>query len=376
MRDVIGDLRDGLWALSPARFPYRRFLAALALGAAGGWIFSRLQLPLPWMLGPMTLCTVAALFRAPIAAPAVVRPPMTMVIGVLLGSGFTPAIVAQLPSWIPTLIGLIAFILVCGFACVVYFRAVAGYDAVTAYFAGMPGGLVEMVILGEERGGNARTIALIHSARILLIVMTLPFIVQWIQGISLGARPAFGVSVLDTPWYGELWLVATGIVGAIAGDLLRLPAKYLLGPMLVSAGVHVIGLSDFKPPQEVVIAAQLVLGTTIGCRFLGTPPKEILRVLLVSLGSTAILIAITLAFGYAVARVSSHGAIPLILAYSPGGLAEMSLVALALHIEVAFVAAHHIVRVFLVMVGAGLVFGFTPAARKDKDKPPGASGDS
>jgi uncharacterized protein len=155
-----------------------------------------------------------------------------------------------------------------------------------------------------------------------------------------------------------------------------LPAKYLLGPMLVSAGVHVIGLSDFKPPQEVVIAAQLVLGTTIGCRFLGTPPKEILRVLLVSLGSTAILIAITLAFGYAVARVSSHGAIPLILAYSPGGLAEMSLVALALHIEVAFVAAHHIVRVFLVMVGAGLVFGFTPAARKDKDKPPGASGDS
>ena len=376
MRDVIGDLRDGLWALSPARFPYQRFIAALALGAAGGWAFARLQLPLPWMLGPMTLCTVAALFRAPIAAPAVVRPPMTMVIGVLLGSGFTPAIVAQLPSWIPTLIGLVAFILLCGLACVVYFRAVAGYDAVTAYFAGMPGGLVEMVILGEERGGNARTIALIHSARILLIVMTLPFIVQWIQGISLGARPAFGVSVLDTPWYGELWLVATGIVGAIAGDLLRLPAKYLLGPMLVSAGVHVIGLSDFKPPQEVVIAAQLVLGTTIGCRFLGTPPKEILRVLLVSLGSTAILIAITLAFGYAVARVSSHGAIPLILAYSPGGLAEMSLIALALHIEVAFVAAHHIVRVFLVMVGAGLVFGFTPAARKDKDKPPGASGDS
>jgi membrane AbrB-like protein len=373
MRDLIGDLRDGLWALSPARFPYRRFLAALALGAAGGWIFSRLQLPLPWMLGPMIVCTVAALFRAPIAAPAVVRPPMTMVIGVLLGAGFTPAIVAQLPSWIPTLIGLLGFILVCGVACVSYFLVVAGYDAVTAYFSGMPGGLVEMVILGEERGGNARTIALIHSARILLIVMTLPFIVQWLQGISLGARPAFGRSLLDTPWADDLWLVATAIVGAIVGDWLRLPAKYLLGPMLVSAAVHVAGVSEFQPPQEVVIAAQLVLGTTIGCRFLGTPPKEILSVLLVSLGSTAILIAITLAFGYVVARVSSFGAIPLILAYSPGGLAEMSLIALALHIEVAFVAAHHIIRVFLVMVGAGLVFGFTPAGRKGKDEPPKGS---
>jgi uncharacterized membrane protein AbrB (regulator of aidB expression) len=118
MRDLIGDLRDGLWALSPARFPYRRFIAALALGTAGGWTFSRLQLPLPWMLGPMTVCTAAALFRAPIAAPAVVRPPMTMVIGVLLGAGFTPGIIAQLPSWIATLVGLIAFILVCGLACV------------------------------------------------------------------------------------------------------------------------------------------------------------------------------------------------------------------------------------------------------------------
>jgi hypothetical protein len=373
MRDLIGDLRDGLWALSPARFPYRRFIAALALGTAGGWAFARLQLPLPWMLGPMTVCTIAALFRAPIAAPAVVRPPMTMVIGVLLGAGFTPAVVAQLPSWIPTILGLVAFIVVSGAACVTYFRKAAGFDPVTAYFAGMPGGLVEMVLLGEERGGNARIIALIHSARILLIVMTLPFIVQWLEGVRLGARPAFGVSILDTPWRGDLWLVATGIVGAIVGDYLRLPAKYLLGPMLVSAVIHLMGWSDFKPPQEVVIAAQLVLGTTIGCRFLGTPPREILKVLLVSLGSTAILIAITLAFGFAVARVSAFGHIPLILAYSPGGLAEMSLVALALHIEVAFVAAHHIVRVFLVMVGAGLVFGFTPAARKPgKDGPPSA----
>ncbi|HEX8164743.1 MAG TPA: AbrB family transcriptional regulator [Beijerinckiaceae bacterium] len=367
MRDLIGDLRDGLWALSPARFPYRRFVAALALGAAGGWLFAWARLPLPWMLGPMTVCTVAALFRAPIAAPAVVRPPMTMVIGVLLGAGFTPAILGQLPSWIPTVLGLIAFIVVCGAACVTYFRVVAGFDPVTAYFSGMPGGLVEMVILGEERGGNARTIALIHSARILLIVMTLPFIVQWLEGVRLGARPAFGVSILDTPWRGDLWLVATGIVGAIVGDAIRLPAKYLLGPMLVSAAIHVLGLSDFKPPQEVVIAAQLVLGTTIGCRFLGTPPREILKVLLVSLGSTAILLAVTLAFGWLVAKVSSFGAIPLILAYSPGGLAEMSLVALALHIEVAFVAAHHIIRVFLVMVGAGIVFGFTPAARKPRE---------
>jgi len=56
-----------------------------------------------------------------------------------------------------------------------------------------------------------------------------------------------------------------------------------------------------------------------------------------------------------------HGVVPLLLAYSPGGLAEMSLVALALQIEVAFVAAHHIIRILFVMVSAGPVFALTKA---------------
>ena len=357
MRALLDDLRAGLRDLAPGRFPYLRFLAALLIGAAGGWLFAALRLPLPWMLGSMTACTAAALLKAPIAAPTVVRPPMTMVIGVMLGAGFSPDVVGRVPGWVPTMLGLVLFILICGLLCVAYFRRVARFDPVTAYFAGMPGGLVEMVIVGEDKGGDARTIALVHSARILLIVMTLPFLVQAIGGVSLGARVAAGVSVVDTPLVNEFWLVGTALAGAVAGQMLRLPAKYLLGPMLVSALVHALGWTDFVPPTEVVNVAQLVLGTTIGCRFLGTPPREILRILWLSVGSTAILLAVTLAFSVAVSRVSSYGVVPLLLAYSPGGLAEMSLIALALQIEVAFVAAHHVVRVFLVMVGAGPFFG-------------------
>ena len=69
--------RRWIKSLSPASFPYGRFFAALLIGALGGWIFLKLRLPLPWMLGPMTACTLAALLRAPIAAPSAVRPPMT-----------------------------------------------------------------------------------------------------------------------------------------------------------------------------------------------------------------------------------------------------------------------------------------------------------
>lgn len=354
--ELAASCRSWVRSLSPSVFPYGRFLAALLIGTLGGWIFLRLSLPLPWMLGSMTACTLAALLRAPIKAPGTVRPPMTMIIGVMLGAGFTPQVVESATHWLPTILGLVAFVAVSGAACVFYFRRVAGFDMPTAYFSGMPGGLVEMVIVGEDKGGDPRLIALVHSARVLLVVLTLPFLIWLTSGVVVGARPQFGVSITQTPWTEEAWLLSTALVGSLVGHFLRLPARLLLGPMLVSAAVHISGLTHFVPAVEIVTAAQLVLGTTIGCRFAGILPREILRILVLSLGSTILLLTITFAFAAGVSRLSSYSEVTLLLAYSPGGLAEMSLVALSLGIEVAFVAAHHIIRVFLVMIGAAPVF--------------------
>ena len=362
---MLPDARSTLAALHPSVFPYGRFALALLLGTLGGWLFARLHMPLPWMLGSMLACTLGALVTAPIAAPKVVRPPMTAVIGVMLGAGFSPELLGHLASWIPTLVGLVVFMAACGVACVVYFRRFGGLDPVTAYYAGMPGGLTEMVIMGEQQGGDARTIALLHSARVMLLVFTLPFLVQIITGATFGPRDRLGVSMFDAPWTSEAWLVGTAVAGSLLGLALRLRAAYLLGPMVVSAGVHLAGLTNFVPPFEIVNLAQLVIGTSIGCSFAGTAPRAILRVLALSLGSTLILLAITFAFAGAVSRVSAYGLVPLLLAYSPGGLAEMSLVALALQIEVAFVAGHHVIRVFLVLSGANLAF----ALMNRSDKP-------
>ena len=194
-----------------------------------GYLFYRLRLPLPWMLGPMVFCTVAALTKLPVAAPPVIRPPMSVVIGVMLGSGFKPEVIWQLPNWLPTLLGLVAFMAIAGGACVYYFRRFGGLDPVTAFFAGMPGGLVEMVTLGEEKGGDARVIALIHSARVLLVVMTLPFLVQWMGGVSVVGNRASGISIVDTTPAAWMWILVSGFLGVLVGRWLRLPAGQLLG---------------------------------------------------------------------------------------------------------------------------------------------------
>lgn len=362
----IEDIRGGLDALSPTKLPYPKLALALVLGVIGGLVFQWLRLPLPWMLGPMTVCTLAALVKAPIASPQVIRQPMSAIIGVMLGASFGPSVFSHAGAWIGTLAGLVLFMLVCGGTSVWYLQRFGGVDAKTAYFAGMPGGLAEMIVIGEERGADVRAIALIHGARILIVVMILPFVIQWLAGVSLARGQGGAPSIFTAPASNEILLLACAVAGSLVGHVLNLPAKNLLGPALVSGVVHLAGLSDFKPPFEIVNVAQLVIGVTVGGRFAGIEPRTILALLRLSFGATVLMLAWTGLFAFAVSKLTGFSATTVLLAYSPGGLAEMSLIAIALNAEVALVAAHHIVRIVLVMVMASPIFallgrlGFAP----------------
>ena len=64
----------------------------------------------------------------------------------------------------------------------------------------------------------------------------------------------------------------------------------------------------------------------------------------------------TVGFAAALSPISGIPFAPIVLAFSPGGLAEMSLIALALGIETAFVATHHVARIAMIVIAAPLVF--------------------
>jgi uncharacterized membrane protein AbrB (regulator of aidB expression) len=76
--------------------------------------------------------------------------------------------------------------------------------------------------------------------------------------------------------------------------------------------------------------------------------------LAIPIGAAAILLVLMFFFAFCVSQVSVHGFVPLLLACSPGGLAEMSLIALVLQIEAAFVVCYHMACILMVVVGADL----------------------
>jgi membrane AbrB-like protein len=292
---------------------------------------------------------------------------MVLIVGVVVGATFTPEVLERFFGWWPTIVGLLICGAVSGVICIAYLRIFTDFDMPTAYFSGMPGGLVEMVTLGEDQGADVRAIALMHSVRILVIVFAVPIIVSLIEGVVVQTSSVPRPSIVDMTPLDFVWFAATAVVGIVIGHLLRLPAVYLLGPLAVSAVVHAAGLSEFTLPIELLNVAQLVIGTSIGCRFAGVASVVILKLFGQAFGMTIVLIAVTALFALGATLFSEFGFVPIFLAYAPGGVAEMSLVAVALHIEVAFVVSHHIVRLFAVMAGAPLAFALV---KKKPDETP------
>ena len=332
------------------RFSPVALLLAVAVGAAGGALFAYLRLPLPWMLGAMSATTVAALMGLRMQMPRRLRMPMSAVIGVMLGAAFTPDLVDRIATWSVTLAGLLVYAVVAGGLVMTYLRLVAGYDARTAYFSSSPGGLGEMTLIAGEMGADERIVGLSHALRILLVVMALPFLFQIFgeyEPIDQMLPPG---SSMDMPLEDWALLIACAVGGALVAKPLRIPAPFLVGPVVFSGAVHMLGVTDSAPPGFLVAVAQVVIGSSVGCRFVNTAVEEVLRTLLVACGSTVILLGTAVVFGLALQLMVDVEWPVLLLAYAPGGLAEMSLVALGIGSDVAFVATHHIIRIAIVII--------------------------
>lgn len=334
---------------------------ALALGAVGGAGFWWAGLPLPWMTGAMCATTIASLSGVPLAGPVRLRTAMIAVLGLMLGSAFTPDVVDKLPEWPASLGAMAIFVVIVGTGLYFVLRRWAGFSMATAYFSAAPGGLTQMVLVGTSVGGDEKTISLMHTVRLMLTVLVIPLWFRIFEGYVPGTRGG-------DAWFSGVDHVEAAILGvcAVAGvwfaARLRLPAPALIGPTVLSAAVHFTGLSQAGPPDALVATAQVVLGAGLGCRFAGVPVRSVIGVIGIAASATAALMA-----SAAIAAGVLHQTLGLpfgvvLLAFSPGGVVEMCLISLAMGVDIAFVSTHHFLRIFLIVLLAPLVFALVRRA--------------
>ena len=337
---------------------FQTFLVALV----GVGIFHVLAIPLPWLLGPIAACLLAAIAGLQLKGLKPLNDGMRTVLGVAVGATLTPAVLASFPAMWPTLVLIPVTVVLIGLIGIPYFQKVWGYDFPTAYYSTMPGGLQDMLAFGEEAGGNVRTLSLIHATRVLVIVVALPFILSGIWDADLNNPP--GVPIGTVPLHELLLMVACALLGWWGALKVGLFGASILGPLILTAAVTLGGLLHFRPPAEAIWAAQFFIGMTIGAKYSGITMTEVRRDLAAGFGFCVILIVLTVLVVEAVVLTNLAPGMEALLAFAPGGQAELTVLALIVGADVAFVVAHHVLRIFVVILGAPLaVRMFEPRLR-------------
>jgi uncharacterized protein len=222
-------------------------------------------------------------------------------------------------------------------------------DRPTASLGMIAGGASGIVGISDDLGGDDRLVAFMQYLRVFVVVLVTPALVGVIfPGAHAGSVPTTG-PILGT---ATAWLLTIGI--AVAGQAVPLPARSLMGPMLIAGALTLSGVTDFTPPPVLRETAFGVIGLYIGLRFTAQTLRAVGRLLVpVAVSIVALLVA---CFGLAIVldATTSVSLEDAYLATTPGGLYAVLAVAFGAGANTTFIVAVQSLRVLVMVVLAPL----------------------
>jgi len=311
----------------------------ITIGSAGSAVFYLLGFPAPWLTGSVTAASIAVLGGVKLIMPSIVRQITFLVLGVSIGSGVDAQILSGIAKWPASIAVLCVAVVITIVASTAYLSSRSGWDRSTAFFSSLPGALSYVIAISMQSNANTPLVVLAQMLRVVTLLLVLPLIIS-----SYAPAPA---SVATVEHSGILQELAIFAAGAVVGFLLQranFPAGMLFGGMLASAALHVSSLVEGQVHSEILIPSQIMLGCLMGLRFSGTNPRLLWRALGPSTGAFVIALAISTASAGLVSWLFALPLNQLLLAFAPGALEMMIILAFVLGLDPAFVAVHHLIR--------------------------------
>ena len=332
----------------------RQLAETLAISGAGGLTLGLSGMPAGYLSGSILAVAAASLAGRPMLMPTPLVRVLLVLIGISLGAVVTPATLNGITTY-PLSIGILIVAMACiGFCGANYLRVMHGWDKVTAYLAAAPGGLSQVMALAAELEVDMRSIAIVQTVRVAVIAVGLPAGLS-LLGLAGHARRGVG-STFNSAQLDELAiLLAASTAAAFVANRIRFPGGLLFGAMLTSAALHGSGAIHVVMPWWVTNSVMIAFGAVTGSRFAGTPLRLLANFLGAAVGSFAVAVAVTAMFAAGLVGVLNLPIGEVMIAYAPGAVDAMMLLALALNLDPVYVGAHHLVRIFFVSMAMPLL---------------------
>ncbi len=318
------------------------------LGAiVGGGAAGLAGVPLGWLLGALAGTALLAVLGYRPKPPPLARETGQSIVGLGIGLKTTAAALASAAALAPYVALALLYTLVLTTVAALWLAWWAGIDRRTAFYATAAAGVAEMALLASRQGGDPGIVSLVQALRVATIVTLVPALF-FVAGVD-GGLPSADDPPLLGPGLLVLLAPLAGLAGYAASRMKRVPNPWLMGPLAIGMAAGLWLGAGGTLPGILLIAAQLMLGATLGCRFdrglLARLPRSLAAGILIALA----LIAASALGALALSSVTALPFANAMLALAPAGIAEMALTAKVLHLDPLVVTAFHLPRIVLIL---------------------------
>jgi membrane AbrB-like protein len=324
-----------------------KFISVLIIAFPSAIFAEYLNIPLAWFLGPMIITSIAALSGLKIIMPKIVLSFILIILGLHIGNYIDQNLFNQMLDWIWTSLIMLIYIIVCILVVAKYLQKFASYDEKASIFSAAPGALGPLMILAENEKTDLSQVATSHLIRLIIIITVVPFIVVSNTGNESLVNDNFNYLVQNH--LNLILLIVASLFFIFIFDKIKIPAALLSGTLFASGLLQITDIASYKLPAETVNFCLLILGSSVGCRFAEKTVKEIANNSLHSIVATTILVVLGLVAAYVATFFVDTNVLTLILSFSPGGIYEVAVIAIAFDLDPDFVAFHHIIRLLFIL---------------------------
>ena len=344
--------------MSPFILDVQKLAVTFTISLIVGWCFFSLNLPAPYLMGSLfgvwVIGGVLPSLQPFLGVARWVHVPVILGLGVLIGATFTADIFIHIQRWSVTVFTMIFVTVIVTFIGYMFLTRLRGYDSRLAFLCSVPGGQAEATVMARELVDKDYVVALFHLIRVTFVFLTTPLLLALLEGqvavsqsnIVLQSMP----SLTDLGLLQIVKFLGIAVGGYFAAHVMRIPMPHLTGPIFLSAGLHIVGIVAIPRINEFVIIAQLVIGGAVGARLAQVSFSEVLQYLSDGLVNTVVILTFYLTATFLMSSIMDVSFLEMWLAFVPGGLYEVTLLALIFGFDIAFVAFHHTVRIMMVFL--------------------------
>ena len=322
-----------------------RQVAQIAFAGAGGLLFLTLGIPAAWVAGPVSAVVFLCLIRRSVSMARPLVEIAFLLAGFTMGATATPEALGALTRYPVSLLLLALSVVGVLVLTSLWLKRRSGWTLADAVLGSAPGALSTVMAVAADRGGNVGLIAVVQSFRLFVLVLILPMIIV-LSGAATEV-PQSGEVLAPLPF---AVIMALSLALSLVLQRLKVAAPMLLGALVVSLLAHGFGLVQGRLPVSLYTLSLVLVGAFVGSRFATINRPALIAAFPAAVGSFAVSFAIALGFALASWQLAGVTFAAAIIAFAPGRLEVMTVLALLLGLDPIFVGAHHLARFILVAV--------------------------